>query len=79
MFFNKSLIKERKKSERLLDFLTYNDKESNHNNSDIIINRIVNKIQLNKRTKKLPFYSSFATPICTYSNHNLKKNKLFLK
>jgi hypothetical protein len=79
MSFNKSLIKERKRSEKLLNFQTYNDKESNHNNSDIIINRIVSKIQLNKRIKKLPFYSSLATPICTYSNHNLKKNKLFLK
>ena len=77
--WNKSPIKGRKTSEIVINFQSHNDKDSNHNESDLIIKRIMNKLQFNKKIKKLPFYSSYVSPMNRYSNHNFNKKKLFLK
>ena len=77
--YNNSPLKEHKKSEKILNLKSYIEKDSIHKNGEKLINKIINKLQYSRKIKKLPFYSSYASPSTKCSNNNTKKNKLFLK
>ena len=77
--YNNSPLKESKKSEKILNLKSYIEKDSIHKNEEKLINKIINKLQHSRKIKKLPFYSSYASPTTKCSNNSTKKNKLFLK
>ena len=70
---------ENKKTQKIINLKSYNEKTLCAKTKSNTINRYMNKFEHSKSIKKVYFHSSNTSPISKYSKNHLKKNKLFLK